>query len=563
MITIPYDDLKKIKCLGEGGCGKVYLAKSKKYGTVALKKTIFQEDEKVMKDFQNEVDLLYKIMHPNVIRFYGTSKSKKSQYIVMEYAANGTLFEFLGNLRKNNLEDSFFWDERYKIAQDITKGLLCTHESKVLHRDMKSANILLDLNMTAKISDFGLSKIKKGTQMISAAHGVTNDVFGSLLWKAPETFSMDNLYTEKADIYALGVIFWEIATCQVPYEGIDIHTIYIAVENGKRPQIPPSCPEAFKNLIELCWSQDPKQRPSAVEVSRLIDEINNDCLKAENKDFEMEKWKITKPPDFEENIFKAAAKGKLTTIIYLLANGNNINESFPNDSYDGWYGLKNSTPLHFSSRYGHLSVVEYLVNQKADINSKDENDNTPLHFAARNGHLSVVEYLVNQKADINSKDENDNTPLHFAARNGHLSVVEFLVNQKADINSKDENDNTPLHFAARNGHLSVVEFLVNQKADINSKDENDNTPLHFAARNGHLSVVEFLVNQKADINSKDENDNTPLHFAAQNGHLSVVEYLVNQKADIHAIGSYVEFFKFIIPLFILLLKMVILVLLNI
>jgi len=62
---------------------------------------------------------------------------------------------------------------------------------------------------------------------------------------------------------------------------------------------------------------------------------------------------------------------------------------------------------------------------------------TPLHYAAQNGHLSVVEYLVNQKADINAKDYGKMTPLHYAAQNGHLSVVEYLINQKADINAKN------------------------------------------------------------------------------------------------------------------------------
>jgi len=63
------------------------------------------------------------------------------------------------------------------------------------------------------------------------------------------------------------------------------------------------------------------------------------------------------------------------------------------------------TPLHYAAQYGHLSVVEYLVNQKADINAKDKDNRTPLHRAARYGHLSVVEYLVNQRADINAKDK--------------------------------------------------------------------------------------------------------------------------------------------------------------
>jgi len=152
------------------------------------------------------------------------------------------------------------------------------------------------------------------------------------------------------------------------------------------------------------------------EDQKRIEELNQQMEKLKNKFIEEakrreelegivnEKWKSTKAPDFEGNIFEAAAKGKLTSIIYLLAKGKNVNERFPNDKYDGWYGMKNSTPLHVSSRYGHLSVVEYLVNQKADINAKNKDGWTPLQWAAENGHLSVVEYLVNQKADINAKD---------------------------------------------------------------------------------------------------------------------------------------------------------------
>jgi len=89
------------------------------------------------------------------------------------------------------------------------------------------------------------------------------------------------------------------------------------------------------------------------------------------------------------------------------------------------------------------------------------------------------------------------------------------------------------------------------------------TPLHYAAQNGHLSIVEYLVNQKADRDAKNIDGKTPLHLAANNGHLSVVEYLVNQKADINAKDNDVEFLYLIGLLFILLLKRVILVLLNI
>jgi len=415
------------------------------------------------------------------------------------------------------------------MAQDITRGLLLMHSQGVLHRDMKSLNILLDKDMTAKISDFGLSKIKTKSQTTSSNLYVQNNVFGSLLWKAPETFSFKNPYTDKADIYALGIVFWEIASCQVPYEGFDAETIKDSVKSGERLDIPSNCPVEFKELIELCWNQEPKQRPKASNVfdkisqiigqipifdsenltssvpqlsgsnpdpvitlqevpkinliitgstpnplvtdnqsvqnkeeseierkiklaqekqqflllqkkkseeeeqKRKLDEIEKENqriekemkeeqekkMKAEEERKKREeeqrkqkeeyerigKWKSTKAPDFESNIFEAAAKGKLTSIIYLLANGTNVNEKYQNNEYDGWL-MKNSTPLHFSSRYGHLSVVEYIVNQKADMNAKDKDNFTPLHRAAHFGHLNVVEYLVNQKADINAKSTN-------------------------------------------------------------------------------------------------------------------------------------------------------------
>jgi len=412
MNVLGQDDIEIDRKLGDGGYGEVHLAKTKKWGLVAIKNPKIDPDNPLYKEFHKEAEILSKMRSQEIINFYGLIEFKNTQYIMMEYAPNGTLLKHLCYLREKNLESSFSWDKRYQIALDITRGLNYIHSERVLHRDMKSSNILLFGDSRAKISDFGLSKIKIENNQTFSALYVTNNVEGTIRWKAPETYE-DDRYTDKADIYSLGIIFWEIASCQFPYAELKNSAVIIKVLKGERLEIPSTCPREFKDLIELCWSHDPIQRPRSLDVLNLITKINEDYSKADKKeevdpkqkenDEKFGNWKSTKEPDFEGSIFEAAAKGKRTNIIYFLENGSNINEKYlKDDRYDGWL-LKNSTPLHFSSIYGHLSVVEYLINQKADINAKNIDDQTPLHYAAYNGHLSVVEYLVNQKADINSK----------------------------------------------------------------------------------------------------------------------------------------------------------------
>ena len=283
MIRIPQEDLTFIRVLGRGGCGKVHLAESKTFGMVAVKKTLLGGEEQILQEFLNEAELLSKMQSPYIIRFFGTSRIKECECVVMEYAPNGTLFHFLELIRKRNTESSFQWDKRYQIAQDITRGLLLMHSHCVLHRDMKSLNILLDKNMTAKISDIGFSKIKTKNQTTYSSIYEQNNVFGSLLWRAPETFSIRNPYTDKADIYALGIVFWEIATCQIPYEGFDAHTIMSTVLRGERLDIPSTCPVEFKELIEHCWHKEPKQRPTASIVFETISQILGQIRKCDSE----------------------------------------------------------------------------------------------------------------------------------------------------------------------------------------------------------------------------------------------------------------------------------------
>lgn len=127
----------------------------------------------------------------------------------------------------------------------------------VLHRDLKSLNVLLDVNLTPKIADFGWTRIM--------AEKMTLKV-GTFQWMAPEVIKTKS-YTEKADIYSFGIILWELASREPPYKQLSgIQVSIEVVEKKLRPPVSPDWPKPFSNLMERCWGEDPSSRPTFKEI---------------------------------------------------------------------------------------------------------------------------------------------------------------------------------------------------------------------------------------------------------------------------------------------------------
>ncbi|CAF3486487.1 unnamed protein product, partial [Rotaria socialis] len=168
------------------------------------------------------------------------------------------------------------WSDRCSIANQMTKGINYLHKlpRPILHRDIKSLNILMTEHgkgFLVKVADFGLAKIRHETSRQSSR----GPSVGTLPWKAPELLKMGR-HTEASDVYALGVVFWELCTECEPYEEADDSTISAFVMRGDRLDIPTNIPKRFTDLISSAWAHEPQKRPNCQQLLNLIKPISSE-----------------------------------------------------------------------------------------------------------------------------------------------------------------------------------------------------------------------------------------------------------------------------------------------
>ncbi|KAL5225145.1 hypothetical protein ABZP36_011784 [Zizania latifolia] len=261
---ILWEDLAIGEQIGQGSCGTVYHALW--YGSdVAVKVFSKQEySEEVIQTFRQEVSLMKKLRHPNILLFMGAVTSPQRLCIVTEFLPRGSLF---GLLQRNNTK--LDWRRRVHMALDIARGMNYLHHSSppIIHRDLKSSNLLVDKNWTVKVADFGLSRLKRETFL------TTKTGKGTPQWMAPEVLRNEPS-DEKSDVYSYGVILWELVTQKIPWENLNSMQVIGAVGfMNHRLDIPSETDPQWASLIMSCWESDPQRRPSFQELLERLREL--------------------------------------------------------------------------------------------------------------------------------------------------------------------------------------------------------------------------------------------------------------------------------------------------
>ncbi|CAF1000039.1 unnamed protein product [Adineta steineri] len=326
-LHIPYYDLVLEECIGQGGFADVYRGKwLSRDHNVAIKVIRIQYiDERVKQDIVNEISIMHRVRHDHILSMFGACMEPDKYALIVEYMSLGSLYDVL-----RRQTPQFSWSDRCSVATQLVNGINYLHKfsKPIIHRDIKSLNILMTehgKDFLVKVADFSLAKIRHEASRQSSyappvatllwkapelfvmhgKHTTASDVYAigvvlwelatgrepyadmdvsmiyssyappvaTLLWKAPELFVMHGKHTTASDVYAIGVVLWELATGREPYADMDVSMIYVCVSQGQRVAIPSNVPSSFAELISKAWAQEPKKRPTCQELLNSIKEI--------------------------------------------------------------------------------------------------------------------------------------------------------------------------------------------------------------------------------------------------------------------------------------------------
>ncbi|XP_020112393.1 serine/threonine-protein kinase STY46-like isoform X2 [Ananas comosus] len=215
----------------------------------------------MLREFAQEVYIMRKVRHRNVVQFIGACTKPPSLCIVTEFMQGGSVYDYL-----HKRKGSFKLPALVRVAIDISKGMSYLHQNNIVHRDLKAANLLLDENEVVKVADFGVARVKSET-------GVMTAETGTYRWMAPEVIE-HKPYDHKADVFSFGIVMWELLTGKIPYEYLTpLQAAVGVVQKGLRPLIPKDIHPKLAHLLEECWQQDPSKRPEFTELLATLQQI--------------------------------------------------------------------------------------------------------------------------------------------------------------------------------------------------------------------------------------------------------------------------------------------------
>lgn len=465
---------QKLKKLGDGGFSSVYLARDLYTQWTVVVKEMHQSlqiSERDLEFFKREISILVRSRDPFVLQCYGFSREMPCS-IVTAYMKAGSLWDIVHSSRGNLLNPT----QKNNIALGIAHGMRYLHSCNIVHRDLKSPNILLDERGLPKIADFGLSRFMdcEGAPMTGC--------IGTTQWMAPEQIS--GVYGPPVDVFAYGMILYEMLTGMIPYEEQqDQGGLFVAITDGYRPPLNPI--GDIERLILQCWDQDPERRPTFEQIYALF-ASGTIKFKGSSRAGARQFMRIAQ---------YGGQDGCLDPMLELARQTNGVYKTA-----EITQGRIKDIPnlLCYYAEHGSVrDLCRVMCSVSgADINSTSGDGRTPLFCAAYFGRTHAVELLVAINGiDVNKPDRNGHTPLMAAACSGHVpAMAALLESPDINVNAVDNEGRTALHIAALAGMDDVIAWLLKEVPSVMIlPDKNGKTPADLAMESGFPEIASLFV----------------------------------------------------------------------
>jgi len=280
-LSIPRNKIEIGRELGKGAFGTVY------EGTWDFRKVAVKcyeggrLPERAVQEMRHEVSIMLRLDHECLVRFFGlVQEESHPAMLVMEYGANGSLFSYLHSTAE------ITWFQRLQLAEELARGLAYLHDKSIVHRDIKSLNIVLDRDHHAKWCDFGLAQLKQHATTTSKADAsVGGSLAGTPHWMAPELFiRKSSTPSMPSDIWALGMVFFELASREIPYKNAQTQRqVESWIMNGEGEEVPADCiaqVPGFGVLMRRCWTVR-DGRPTAAQLAAEMGVLAGDLVMLE------------------------------------------------------------------------------------------------------------------------------------------------------------------------------------------------------------------------------------------------------------------------------------------
>ena len=464
------DGFEILKKLGDGAYSIVYKVRRKQDNKIyALKKVKLQNlSDKEKENALNEVRILASVKSPFVISYKEAfiEDSDSSLCLIMEYADNGDLYQTITKFKKMGclLEEVDVW----RIFIQMVLGLKSLHDKKILHRDLKSANIFLTSEGNAKIGDLNVSKVAK--------KGLGYTQTGTPYYASPEVWK-DNPYDSKSDIWSLGCVTYEMVTLHPPFRAQDMEGLYKKVIKGVYPRVSDNYSNDLSELIKMLLKVNAGERPSCNQILKCpIVKKRLEYFQAQNG-----------IENFEEGIDES----ELLKTIRIPKNILFLTDRLPGANYEP--NGKNKKDMNNSKKNTFPNnnlpdikkkLIDGIENNKKNDDGEKKNDN---HSIEKDKKKNVS--LEKDKSTINNNNNNNKS-----------NIINNNKNERSSSKNNKENNNinNNSHINVnKSSNLKIIKNDSKSKLNNSSNIINNNSQIHNISSSVEEKKINLNINERS------------------------------------------------------------------